>query len=74
MAIGLGYFEFKTLCLPRRYYKRPPKKGERPKRSYCESLPRTTKAKLAPIVHADHRRRKIAKLDPEVLLAAELGQ
>jgi len=46
----------------------------RENKSSSESLPGTTKAKLAPIVHADHPRREIAKSDPEVLLAAELGQ
>jgi hypothetical protein len=46
---------------------------ERPETSGRESLPRTTKAKLAPSRRPDHRQGDTAHKDPEVLLAAELG-
>jgi hypothetical protein len=38
----------------------------------CTSLPATTKAKLAMLTFADHRRREMALKDPETQLAAEL--
>jgi hypothetical protein len=37
------------------------------------SLPGTTKAKLASLLHTTHPRQKIPLKDPKVLLAAELG-
>jgi hypothetical protein len=39
-----------------------------------KSLPGTTKAKLASLLHADHQWREMPLKDPEAQLAAELAQ
>ena len=43
-----------------------------PSRGASQELRRTTKAKLAVLLPADHRRAEIAPSDPEVQLAAEV--
>ena len=75
---GLGHFEFKQDLLQEPSFycgvtTRATAARERPKTSGRESLPRTTKAKLAPSRHPDHRQGVTAHKVPEVLLAAELG-
>ena len=51
----LGHFDFKALFLLRSYYKNPYKTREQWLIKHCpKSLPRTTKAKFASLLRADH--------------------
>ena len=48
------------------------RRGEADQEELSQELRRTTKAKLAVLLPADHRRAEIAPSDPEVQLAAEV--
>jgi hypothetical protein len=80
-AVPLGHFEFKLQLrknppLLRSYYENENFFfGEWPilQAPASKSLPGATRAKLAALLHADHRRQKMTLKDPKARLAAELA-